>query len=398
MNDEKTPSPPNDIRDTSWRRPHFELNFRQESVFRFLMMTAAAIVIFAGIKAASSIIAPMLISLFATIILLVPFRWLKSKGFSDFLALLVVIGSTILLFIAFGLLVGNSLNDFINKLPAYKEKINREVEMIDKQYGFAIGNVFTIPSDTVKETPQQQEATTETTESSESKAAEKTVSNEPTRVEIDMEWLMSWIKWGVIELRHLAENGFFILIITIFMIFEAAKFPEKLNRAFGKGPINNEHFHRIASEIRRYLLYKGGTNLISVTAVTIFYFWLGVPYALLWGLIAFFLYFIPNIGSVIASIIPALLVFMNGDLNALIILVVGLVIIESVIGYGLEPRILGHGLGISTVVVFLSLIFWGWILGPTGLFLAAPLTIMVKIILQAFKETEWIAILLGDSR
>jgi predicted PurR-regulated permease PerM len=70
--------------------------------------------------------------------------------------------------------------------------------------------------------------------------------------------------------------------------------------------------------------------------------------------------------------------------------------IECALAYGIDPKILGHGLGISTVVIILSLIFWGWLLGVIGLFLAAPLTVMVKIILQAFKETEWAAVLIGD--
>jgi predicted PurR-regulated permease PerM len=149
-------------------------------------------------------------------------------------------------------------------------------------------------------------------------------------------------------------------------------------------------------DVRRYIVYKGIINLLSCTIVTVFYYTIGVKYAVLWGLIAFFLYFIPNIGAMISAIPPLLLIFIDNGLSGALTLVIGLFVIESLIGYGLEPRLLGHGLGISTVVVFLSLIFWGWLLGPIGLFLAAPLTIVVKIVLQAFDETRWMAILLDE--
>jgi len=392
--------------DSNWRRPHFRPNTQQEIVFRFLVMVASAVVIFAGIRAANAIVAPVFLALFLTIILIVPFRWLKLKGFSDFFALVIVIGSTVAVFLGIGWMVGNSLNDFSKQLPKYNEKIQLEVGKIEKyinNYGFAIFSIMP-PKDSpasgssqVKEKNLSEHETTGELPETEVMEPVAEGHEEPTLVQLDIEKVMGWVRWGANELRHFAESGFLVLIIALFMIFEAARFPEKVNRAFGGGPITNEHFHRIASDIRRYLLFKGGSNLISVTLVTIFYLIIGVPYALLWGLIAFFLYFIPNIGSIIAAIAPVLLVFMDQGIQGALILIVGLAIIESFIGYGLEPRILGHGLGISTVVVFLSLIFWGWILGPTGLFLAAPLTIMVKIILQAFKETEWIAILLGDN-
>ena len=215
--------------------------------------------------------------------------------------------------------------------------------------------------------------------------------------ELSAESVMYWVGRIVVELRNLVAAGFLIMVITIFMIFEAARFPQKVDWAFGKtGPINNQQLHNIACEIRRYLFIKSISCLMSSVAATVVYLCFGVPGAFFWGLVAFFLYYIPNIGGVIAAIIPGLLIFMAMDLEGLLLYAIVLISIECAIGYGIEPKMLGHGLGISIVVIFLSLLTWGWILGPVGLFLAAPLTIMLKIILQSFKETEWLAILIGD--
>ncbi|MDR3198920.1 MAG: AI-2E family transporter, partial [Planctomycetaceae bacterium] len=222
---------------------------------------------------------------------------------------------------------------------------------------------------------------------------------QPSLIALSPESVMYWVTKSLVELRHVAEGGFLVLIFTVFMVFEAARFPEKIDRAFGKeGPINNEHFHRIANDIRRYLFLKAISSLMSAVAATFVYWIFGVPATLFWGVIAFFLYFIPNIGGTLAAIIPGMLIFMTYDLQGVFLYVVCLVVIECSIAYGIEPKMLGHGLGISTVVIILSLFSWGWLLGPVGLFLAAPLTIMVKIIFQAFRETAWLAILLDNHK
>ena len=223
------------------------------------------------------------------------------------------------------------------------------------------------------------------------------VEGQPSLTILNVESVMQWVGRFVLILKDLVGTGFLVMIITLFMIFEAAWFPEKVDLAFGKkGPINNEHFHHIALEIRRYLFLKTIACIMSASTATCVYLLFGVPGAFLWGLIAFFLYYIPNIGGVIGAIIPGLFILMNYGVTGVLLYAMCLISIECAIGYGIEPRMLGHGLRISTVVIFLSLLAWGWVLGPIGLFLAAPLTIMVKIILQAFEETKWVAILLGD--
>jgi predicted PurR-regulated permease PerM len=123
---------------------------------------------------------------------------------------------------------------------------------------------------------------------------------------------------------------------------------------------------------------------------------IGTDYALLWGVLAFLFNFIPNIGSIIAAI-PAVLITLVqlGGFSALIVAAF-YIVINITIGSILEPKVMGKGLGISTLVVFLSLIFWGWLLGMVGMLLSIPLTIMAKIIFAANENTKWLAVLLGS--
>jgi predicted PurR-regulated permease PerM len=112
--------------------------------------------------------------------------------------------------------------------------------------------------------------------------------------------------------------------------------------------------------------------------------------------LAFVLSYIPNIGSIMAAVPPVLLTIIQLGLGQAVGVAVGYLVINTIIGNILEPRLMGRGLGLSTLVVFLSLIFWGWILGPVGMLLSIPLTMMVKIALESSENTRWAAILLGS--
>ena len=123
---------------------------------------------------------------------------------------------------------------------------------------------------------------------------------------------------------------------------------------------------------------------------------IGVDYPVLWGALAFLLNFIPNIGSIIAAVPPVLLALIQLGVAQAALVAGGFLVINMAIGNFLEPRYMGQGLGLSTLVVFLSLVFWGWVLGPVGMLLSVPLTIAVKIALEVRPDTRWMAIMLGS--
>jgi len=124
----------------------------------------------------------------------------------------------------------------------------------------------------------------------------------------------------------------------------------------------------------------------------------GIEYAFMWGLLAFLLNFVPTIGSIIAAVPAVLLALVQFGLGKALMIVIFYLVINISISNVVEPRLLGQRVGLSTLVVFMSMVFWGWILGPVGMLLSVPLTITFKIAMEGSDETRWIAILLGTDR
>jgi predicted PurR-regulated permease PerM len=217
----------------------------------------------------------------------------------------------------------------------------------------------------------------------------------PSLIALDPQTVALWIAKAMQYVQKMIEGGFLVLLFTIFMLIEASCFPGKVHRAFGdEGPINIKHFHRIADDVRRYLFLKTLSSLMSAIAAMFVYKMFGIDSWIFWGIVAFFMYFIPNIGGTLAAVIPGILILAMHGVPGVLLYAVCLVALECTIAYGIEPKMLGHGLQLSTLVIILSLFFWGFLLGIIGLFLAAPLTVMIKIILQAFPETRWLAVFL----
>jgi len=124
---------------------------------------------------------------------------------------------------------------------------------------------------------------------------------------------------------------------------------------------------------------------------------LGVDDSPLWGVIAFMFNYVPNIGSIIAAVPVVLLAMVQIDVTTALIVAAAYVAMNIGVGSVLEPKFMGEGLGLSTLVVFLSLVVWGWILGPVGMLLSVPLTVSVKLALDANQETRWCGKLLGNA-
>ena len=432
---------------------------RSSRVPHALAIAASTVIILAGIQAASGLVGPMLLAMFLAIILLVPLRWLEQRGCPQFLAFLFVLICTIVLFVGITYVVSKSLTDEIGKIPDYRDRFvakRAELEAQLSEWGFSIGELKerimpepkesldeSMPSDEPAPPPQESSSgvaspvfteivrvpdgtnfseletqidendgeespapfdniPTPSEEATKKWIQEATETVElPSLTALDPQGVAFWVTRVLLYIRSMIEGGFLVLIFTVFMLFEASSLPDKVKRAFGEdGPIRIEHFHRIAEDIRRYLFLKTLANLMSGSAAMFVYYMFGVPAAFLWGIIAFFMYYIPNVGGTLAAVIPGILILTATPygVSGVLLYAVCLVTIECTIAYGIEPRMLGHGLRLSTLVIILSLFFWGFLLGAIGLFLAAPLTVMIKIILQAFPETRWIAVFLDGGR
>lgn len=328
---------------------------------QILIVAACFVVVIAGMTLAKDILVPFLLAIFISIIASPPMFWLKGKGLPTWLSLIIVILGVLLIILLIGWLIGSSIASFTQDLPVYEAKLKQHTasatNWLEKfgvdTSGLSLTEIFN-PG-----------------------AAMKLVGS-----------LLS-------NLGNMLSNGFLIMMTVLFILLEASGFPAKLGAAFGGSESPLARFDSFINNVKQYMTIKTWVSLATGLLVTIWLTILGVDYALLWGLLAFALNYVPNIGSIIAAVPAVLLAMIQLGFWRAIAVAVGYIVINLLMGSVIEPRFMGRGLGLSTLVVFLSLIFWGWILGPVGMLLSVPLTMTAKIALDSREDTRWIAVLLG---
>ena len=327
-----------------------------------MLLTAAAfVVVVAGMRAAESIVVPFLLSVFIAIISAPPLFWLEHKGLPRWLALLIVIAVIIAVGIGVTTLVGNSIREFSRDLPEYRARINAQVLPIVE---WLRAKGMAIP------------------------AGEYMSYFEPgAAVQLVADLLNGF--------GRVLGNAFLIFLTVVFILFETASFPRKF-RAVADDPDHAlDRFAVFRENVKRYLVIKTVASLGTGVVIGLWLAMLGVDYPVLWGLLAFLLNYVPNIGSIFAAVPAVLFAAVQLGPGAALWSAAGYLVVNILVGSVIEPRFMGRGLGLSTLVVFLSLVFWGWVLGPVGMFLSVPLTMMFKIALDSRPDTHWIAVLLG---
>ncbi len=328
----------------------------------YVITVAAIVIVLAGIKSASAIIVPFLFSLFIAIILSPSYGFLQKKGLPSGVALVVVIFSFMIFLAAIATLIGNSLQSFSANIDNYTQQLSAyyiSLAQITQNLG------IDMPAEEFSNfvNPKQ---------------------------------IMIFVSSMLKGMGSVFTNGFVILLTVVFMLLETKSFNHKIDM-LDNNKETKEHIQKIVTKIKEYMTLKAIISLFTGLIVWIALFIIGTDYAFLWAVLAFLLNFIPNIGSMIAAI-PAVLITLVQLGSASALLVGGLYIaINMIIGSVIEPRVMGKGLGLSTLVVFLSLLFWGWLLGMVGMLLSIPLTIIIKIILYENKNTRWVSILLDSA-
>lgn len=328
---------------------------------RLLITLAALVVLIAGMRAAAPLLVPFLLALFIAVIIASPLAWLQQRGLPMILAMLAVISGLIVFLVLLALLVGSSVDDFMRNLPLYQDRLRES----------SAGLMAWLDGHGV------------------------TLSREFVGKFFDPAKAMKMVTGILTGMGGILTNGFLILITVIFLLMEGASLPGKWRAAFRRPEDSLGRLRAIMADINHYMGIKTLTSLATGMLVALWLLLLGVDYPLLWGALAFLFNFVPNIGSILAAIPAVLLALIQLGTGAALLVVLGYVVINVVIGTFLEPRYMGRGLGLSTLVVFLSLVFWGWVLGPVGMLLSVPLTITAKIALASNEGTRWIAILLG---
>ncbi len=157
-------------------------------------------------------------------------------------------------------------------------------------------------------------------------------------------------------------------------------------------------FENISSQTQKYLLIKTLVSMITGLLVVLILFLFGVEFPLVWGLLTFLFNFIPNLGSLIATVLPLLFATIQFESLTLVIWIgICLMGVQFLIGNILEPKLMGESVNLSPVVILFSLIFWSFILGYTGMFLAIPLTVIVKIIFENIEELRPLGLMMGGA-
>ena len=216
---------------------------------------------------------------------------------------------------------------------------------------------------------------------------------------LDSSALVGLVTNTISRLGSTMSFSFLILIATIFMLL-ALMIPSKVRYALGSPETNLESFRRFLISFNRYVALKTLISMFTGLLVGVMLWAKGVNFYILWAMIAFLFNFIPNVGSIIAAIPGILLTLLQFGYTDALIITTGYVAINVTIGNIIEPNVMGQGMGLSPLVVFLSLIFWGWLLGPIGMILSVPLTMFLKIMMEASHNWHNAAALLrqGDGR
>ena len=180
-------------------------------------------------------------------------------------------------------------------------------------------------------------------------------------------------------------------MITLFLLGEGPAIAARLRASVGP---DNPHLARltvVARGVIRQLGLRAITNFVIGSGITVLFWLLGVDFPLLWGVLAFFLSFVPYIGLPIAAAPGVLLALAEFGVSRAVLAILGVVVINQLAEYGLDPFLLSRGLQLSPAVVFLSFTLWAWLLGAPGAFLAMPITLLLAAMFDTFPETRWLA-------
>ncbi|MEZ4599713.1 MAG: AI-2E family transporter [Syntrophotaleaceae bacterium] len=330
---------------------------------RILMSLAALVLVAAGLNAAKVILVPVLLAGFIAIISAPPMFWLQRKGFPTWLALLIVILGVFLLGMVVATLIGTSVGDFTRNLPNYETRVREQTGdavILLQRMGIRVSSAELIRF-------------------------------------FDPGAAMKLIGMLLNALGNMVTNGLLVLLTVIFMLLEASSFPAKLRLILG-GENSLEKFEYFLHNVQHYVAIKTIISLITGVLVAVLLIALRIDYPFLWGLLAFLLNYVPNIGSIIAAIPAVLLALIQFGLFKAVMVAIGFLTVNLLLGGLIEPRFMGRELGLSTLVVFLSLLLWGWLLGPVGMLLSVPLTMTAKIALDSHEDTRWIGVLMGPEK
>ena len=330
--------------------------------FRLLLGAAALLIIFQGINQAQSILASVLIAVFFAILGTPPVLWLERKHFPAFVAVILVMLGMFVVFLGLGVFIGAAINNFITELPGYQVRLQEQISVF--QTWLAANGIHGLDKVLLG------------------------IANPSA--------LMGLTANLFARLWSALSDIVLILFIVAMILLEVSGFPAKLRAVLGDPQQMFPQFTSFVGELERYVIIHTMFSLLTGLLVGIWLTIIGVDFAILWGFLAFLLNYIPNVGSIIAAIPACLIALIQFGIEGALLAAAGCLAINFTLGNVVETMVTGQKLGLSTLVVFLSLIFWGNLLGPVGMVLCIPLTMTLKFACENNPDTLWIAVFLGN--
>jgi len=333
------------------------------SIGRFLLTAAGAVAVLAGMRVAAPIIGPILIALIITVAWSPGSEWLRKHGWHPSVAALAGIALGVIGLALFILLVWTSLIQLQDKLPEYQPRIAALQQLVREK-------LADLPFD--------------------SSALFNNEMLSPGAI----------VGYGLKIIQRFTRTvGKLVLLVLLmaFMMLEAVRYPQKLRDALSGSPETIERLSQFGASIRSYVTINAVFGLAAAVLDTMLLLAVGVDFAIFWGVLSFLLSFIPNIGFVIALLPPTILALIQFGFTRALFVLAAYVLINFIMDNVLKPRLVGGRLDLAPLVVVLSLLFWGWLLGPMGALAAVPLSIGARFLFESFEESRWLAYLMSDA-
>ena len=328
-----------------------------------LIVTGIAILL-TLMRSSSEIIVPFLFSMFIAIVAASPLNWLKKRGLSTLVSVIIVVTILVIVVALLALLLGNTAAQFNQAMPTYQLRLDELTSALSASL-----------------------------EARGIKINEAGILNA-----LDPGAVMDFANSMIVGIGSALSNSFLILFTVIFILIDAAGFPRKLAAIDGQNAESTlQRLVEVIESVNQYVVAKAIVSLATGVFIWIALALIGLDFAPLWGFLAFLLNFVPNIGSIIAAVPAVLMAMLQLEPTMVLVVIAVYVFVNTVIGNVIEPMIMGQRVGLSTLSVFLSLVFWGWMFGPVGMLLSVPLSMVVKFAAQTSPQTQWIAVLLSPA-
>jgi AI-2 transport protein TqsA len=332
---------------------------------RFLFILACVVVIVFGLRYAAPILLPSALALFLAVLSLPMMIWLRNRRVPKLPAIVIPVLVDVAVVGLLLTIASSSVSDLQRQLPSYLNTLS-----------------------------QLQASWTEAIEL----RTDIVVSEYLTMDVLDPGAILGFARDALGRIAQLLSMTFLVFLIMAFMLSEATVFPDKFHYITGFSPTEENRLAKVVSEIQTYLGIKTVISILTGLLLGGWSYLMGLDFPVLLGLAAFLLNYVPTVGSIIAAVPAVLLsVILVGTLGHALLVTLGYVTVNTLFGNIIEPNLMGRRLGLSTLVVILSLLFWGWAWGPLGALLSVPLTVIVKIWLENTTDLRWVAILLDKN-